>query len=160
MCCLPTSGPCKWRATVQYIMPDPDCAGRYLMLLEDDGKNGAQLIEGANVGLFVMKAMAQKARYDRSHRLNWFRDHESAALILWISWMIQTDGTNSPPSRARQGADDLFADAVDRETEEDRHDLNYFLQEIIVAGFKACTCLRVYVAHAEDKIAVPLISRA
>jgi hypothetical protein len=63
------------------------------MLLEDDGKNKAQLVRGANVVNFVKRAMTAKARLPTGHRLNWFEDRQTAALILWILWMTQSEGS-------------------------------------------------------------------
>ena len=68
--------------------------GAYVLMLENDGKNRAQL-EWAGIDTYV-DAYIRTRMYDPIERMandGWPRDNTANACALWLLWMLTTPGT-------------------------------------------------------------------
>lgn len=64
----------------------------YLMMLEDDGNNEAQLVEWANIRHFLYLVVSFRARAPLGSSCSWFQDTEGTALTVWLLWMTANPG--------------------------------------------------------------------
>lgn len=64
----------------------------YLMMLESDGKNEAQLLDGARGALWVKHAIAFRASLSSGDRAHWQADAGMAALLTWLLWYTSDKG--------------------------------------------------------------------
>jgi hypothetical protein len=65
----------------------------YLMLLENDGKNMAQLYLWADLPIWLANIIEDKCQVPREHPLSWVNDNEGTSLILWLLWMSSTEAS-------------------------------------------------------------------
>jgi hypothetical protein len=66
--------------------------GRYLMLIESDGRNDPYLIVNDYAARFVQTIMGVRDRLPRNHPEHWFTDTSVAALCAWILWFTRGKG--------------------------------------------------------------------
>ncbi|OCH92965.1 hypothetical protein OBBRIDRAFT_790683 [Obba rivulosa] len=63
----------------------------YIMLLENDGKNAAQLLEYARVDVFVDRFIRARLWEDRHQYSGWPPETTVNALAIWICWMTMDE---------------------------------------------------------------------
>lgn len=64
----------------------------YLMMLESDGKNEAQLIEWADIRRYLYAVIRYRASTPIGASLLWFADSEGTGLAVWLLWMTSSAG--------------------------------------------------------------------
>jgi hypothetical protein len=64
----------------------------YLMILENDCKNMAQLCFWAELPTWVATVIEHKCQVTPQHPLSWFNDIEGTSLALWLLWMNSDEG--------------------------------------------------------------------
>lgn len=64
----------------------------YLILLENDGKNMAQLCLWAKLPTWIASVIEDKCQVPREHPLSWVKDIEGTSLVLWLFWMSSDEG--------------------------------------------------------------------
>lgn len=72
----------------------------YLMLMEDDGLNGEQLLDGAHVREWVYTALVTRQALPPpapGQPACWLADNGGVALLVWLLWYVVDDGTPSLP---------------------------------------------------------------
>ncbi|KAG2132978.1 hypothetical protein DEU56DRAFT_739187 [Suillus clintonianus] len=65
----------------------------YLMMLENDGKNMAQLCIWAELPMWIADVIEDKCQVPREHPLSWVNDIEGTSLVLWLLWMSSSKGS-------------------------------------------------------------------
>ncbi|KAG1738427.1 uncharacterized protein EDB91DRAFT_1249341 [Suillus paluster] len=65
----------------------------YLMMLENDHKNMAQLCLWAELPMWIANAIEDKCQVPREHPLSWVNDIEGTSLALWLLWMSSNEGS-------------------------------------------------------------------
>ncbi|KAF9500079.1 hypothetical protein BDN71DRAFT_1486769 [Pleurotus eryngii] len=90
----------------------------YLMMLENDGKNGGQLVIWAGVEEFLQGALASRITWQPGAPSLWFTEMEGTSLIAWLLWLTAS------------------RDGVRREGLSMQSTIGNMLRPFIVAGYK------------------------
>ncbi|KAJ7482843.1 hypothetical protein B0H11DRAFT_2021398 [Mycena galericulata] len=91
----------KLRGPVQADDCDEVLFGAYLMMLENDGKNAAQL-EHAGLDLYLDIFVRTRMWDDRHASHGWPTDNVASACALWLMWMTTTPEKLKEESSARR----------------------------------------------------------
>jgi len=69
----------------------------YLLMMESDGRNEAQLIEWARVEEYLHTIIAYRVHAVPESPHYWFTETEGTSLIIWLLWMTSSRGEFSSP---------------------------------------------------------------
>lgn len=61
-------------------------------MLENDGKNGGQLVIWAGVEEFLLGALASRITWQPGAPSMWFTEMEGTSLIAWLLWLTASRG--------------------------------------------------------------------